>query len=688
MTPKGKIIFALYLFFSHTCFGQIINPSFSKRDINYCDIKKIERSSYFTTIYFKYTAPSTYLNGGWVCANSNFFIRDSNTKSTYKLIRANNIPICPSKHNFQYQDQTLEFIIVFEALPSTTSKIDIIEYDNNVGLNFYGVDVMPSNNITKKSRILKSEARMWESYHPPSNTLYILSAGTHVNILGLDKGYYEVEYNGKIGYIDEMYFQYSGITNKTSTPSKSQNNSTTIKNETKILKSEAKMRETSSPLSNTLFILPAGTYVKVLGLEEGYYEVKYKEKIGYISKFYFEYSDKTNETSKPSKSQNNSTTIKWNENSLKEHWKTNGLDKIEGIYEAPSSYTDVNVACLNRYGQTVCYSTWRHYDVKYKVALIKTEGDYKLLYLSGNLKGSEKVGGCNCDGESYIAPENNKWIAGEVKAQLYKTATHGFYKCDWFMNDKSLNSDGYISFDNPSYFKLFLSGKESLFLKLYPTADENIGHNNNNTERSSGTGFAISSNGYIATNHHVTNGAFSIKVRGINGDFTKSYTAKVIVEDKNNDISIIKIDDPSFTSIGTIPYVISRRASDVGSSVFVLGYPLRTTMGDEVKLTNGIISSKSGFQGDVTSYQITAPVQPGNSGGPLFDDKGNIIGIINAKHGGAENASYAIKASYLINLIEIMPSAPKLQTISTVASKPLTEQTKILKKFTYIIEIN
>ena len=96
---------------------------------------------------------------------------------------------------------------------------------------------------------------------------------------------------------------------------------------------------------------------------------------------------------------------------------------------------------------------------------------------------------------------------------------------------------------------------------------------------------------------------------------------------------------------------------------------MRATMGDEVKLTNGIISSKSGFQGDVTSYQITAPVQQGNSGGPLFDSKGNIIGIINAKHAGAENASYAIKASYLMNLIDLMPTPPKLQTISTVADR-------------------
>lgn len=66
-------------------------------------------------------------------------------------------------------------------------------------------------------------------------------------------------------------------------------------------------------------------------------------------------------------------------------------------------------------------------------------------------------------------------------------------------------------------------------------------------------------------------------------------------------------------------------------------------MGDEIKLTTGVISSKTGFQGDVSLYQISAPIQPGNSGGPLFDNKGNLIGIVNAKHKGAENVGYAIK---------------------------------------------
>ena len=220
------------------------------------------------------------------------------------------------------------------------------------------------------------------------------------------------------------------------------------------------------------------------------------------------------------------------------------------------------------------------------------------------------------------------------------------------MANKASNSDLYISFEQGS-MNVIWPDETLLYIKLYPTAADNLSTTNN--APSSGSGFAISSSGLIATNSHVISGASSIKVRGINGDFSKTYNAKLITEDKNNDLAIISIDDKNFTSIGSIPYLISNNNVDVGTSIFVLGYPLRATMGDEIKLTNGIISSKTAFQGDVTSYQLSAPVQPGNSGGPLFDDKGNIVGVINAKHLDTENVTYAVKSTYLLNLIEILP---------------------------------
>lgn len=336
-------------------------------------------------------------------------------------------------------------------------------------------------------------------------------------------------------------------------------------------------------------------------------------------------------------------TTSWNEYSLKSHWKSKGADLIEGIYENAVK-TDNSP--------------------KYKLGLIKSDNGYELIYLGG--------------------AENPGWKVGDIKAYLTKTATPNLYKVKYFMGDKSLNEDLYIGFESGLMKVIWTDRQENLYLKLYPTSEDNV--TTYSGVKSSGTGFAISPNGYIVTNHHVVEGASKISVRGVKGNFSRVYNAKVIVEDKNNDLAIIKIDDQNFTSLGIPPYKVNSNLIDVGNSVYALGYPLRATMGDEVKLTNGIISSKTGFQGDITTYQITVPVQPGNSGGPLFDSNGNIIGIINAKHIGAENASYAIKTSYLMNLIQVMNTIPNLPESNTISSKSLSEQVKFIKEFVYIIE--
>ena len=160
-----------------------------------------------------------------------------------------------------------------------------------------------------------------------------------------------------------------------------------------------------------------------------------------------------------------------------------------------------------------------------------------------------------------------------------------------------------------------------------------------------GTGFALTNN-YIVTNNHVVDGAKIISIQGINGDFNHKYNAEVVATDKYNDLAIIKVSGINISTT-SIPYAVKTGTSEVGEEVFVLGYPLTSTMGEEIKLTTGVISSKTGFQGDVSIYQISAPIQPGNSGGPLFDSKGNVVGIVSAKHKGAENVGYAIKTSYL-----------------------------------------
>lgn len=201
----------------------------------------------------------------------------------------------------------------------------------------------------------------------------------------------------------------------------------------------------------------------------------------------------------------------------------------------------------------------------------------------------------------------------------------------------------------------------------------------------SGSGFALN-NGYICTNYHVVEGAKSIEILGVQGDFTLSYSAKIVVTDKFNDLALLQIDDSKFKGFGTIPYKVKTSMAEVGENIFVLGYPLTTTMGDEIKLTTGVVSSRTGYQGDVSLYQISAPIQPGNSGGPLFDSQGNLIGIVSAKHTGAENVGYAIKASYLRNLMESSLTEDVLPTNNSVSSQPLTGKVKKIKDFVYFIK--
>lgn len=300
---------------------------------------------------------------------------------------------------------------------------------------------------------------------------------------------------------------------------------------------------------------------------------------------------------------------------------------------------------------------------KYEIGIIKTEDGFTLIYLNGG--------------------DNSIWKEGDVKAYLTKTANPNLFKVKWYLGNKDVNENLYITFDNAMMKVVWTDGNsEQLYIKLFPLSNSGVSN-----VTSSGTGFALSSDGLIVTNYHVIDGATTITVKGVNGNFSISYKAKVVVSDKNNDLALIQIDDNSFTNISKIPYTIKSSSSDVGENVFVLGYPLRASMGDEIKLTNGIISSKTGFQGDITSYQISAPVQPGNSGGPLFDKSGNLIGVINAKHTGAENVSYAIKVSYLKNVIDLLPTTPTLSNTNTLTNLSLSDQVKQLNKFVYIIEI-
>jgi V8-like Glu-specific endopeptidase len=202
----------------------------------------------------------------------------------------------------------------------------------------------------------------------------------------------------------------------------------------------------------------------------------------------------------------------------------------------------------------------------------------------------------------------------------------------------------------------------------------------------SGTGWLLNK-GYVVTNHHVSDNARTIKLKFPKENGWDEYTAEVAISDPENDLAILRITSQDFNSKNSIPYALKISTSDVGESVFVLGYPMITTMGEEIKLTTGIISSHSGYQGLISQYQISAPVQPGNSGGPLFDDYGNVIGVVNSKHTGAENVSYAIKSSYVKELIKQLPDTSNIiPSNNSLSEQNLPGKVKKVKPFVCFIE--
>lgn len=347
-------------------------------------------------------------------------------------------------------------------------------------------------------------------------------------------------------------------------------------------------------------------------------------------------------------------------------WNWEGISIKNPIATTPRiNLTEAEiVSIIDKHNDGICGIYESVGNKGFKLACIFNNDEYSLIYLGA---------------EQY----DNRWKFGDIKAQLRPSASSVLFKATWYMTNKRKNTDAYVIFEGLG-MKANVGNEEVGFLKMYPSASNG---NINSSEKTSwsGTGFALNE-GYISTNYHVIDGAKTIKILGIDGTFDTEYEATIVASDKNNDLAILKITDSKFKGFGIIPYNIKTSVSDVGEDIFVLGYPLTSTMGDEIKLTTGVVSSKTGFQGDISLYQISAPIQPGNSGGPLFDHNGNIIGIVNAKHQGAENVGYAIKTSYLRLLLDNITSDNLLPSNNNIANLPLTGKVKSLRNFVFMIK--
>jgi serine protease Do len=154
-----------------------------------------------------------------------------------------------------------------------------------------------------------------------------------------------------------------------------------------------------------------------------------------------------------------------------------------------------------------------------------------------------------------------------------------------------------------------------------------------------GTGFLINRDGYVLTCYHLVKDEDSLTLRNNTYGSLKAFLVKY---DLASDLALLKIRDSSFKVSKHVPIIINDHESMLGEKVFTLGYPKF-----DVVYSEGVVSSLTGFQGDTSSYQISLPLNPGNSGGPLVNDAGSVIGIVNGKNTTEEGSAFALKSYYL-----------------------------------------
>ncbi|MFA6945890.1 MAG: serine protease [Pedobacter sp.] len=199
-----------------------------------------------------------------------------------------------------------------------------------------------------------------------------------------------------------------------------------------------------------------------------------------------------------------------------------------------------------------------------------------------------------------------------------------------------------------------------------------------------GTGFALSSNGYLVTNFHVVKDADSVYVQNSEGE---AFKAKLIYQDPAYDLAVLQITDPAFEKLASLPYTFKKSPSDVGEDVFTIGFPR-----DDQVLGKGYVSARNGNAGDTVTYQVSIPVNPGNSGGPLLDTRGNIVGIINGKQPLADGAAFAIKSSYILKSIQAIPQDSLdekliLNKRNSLAGLSRKDQFKKLEPYIYMVKV-
>lgn len=267
-----------------------------------------------------------------------------------------------------------------------------------------------------------------------------------------------------------------------------------------------------------------------------------------------------------------------------------------------------------------------------------------------------------------------------IAASIAGITTLGISALVWFMTPKT--PSGELEKLNTKIDAIVVKTKEQD--REINKVKSNIAPRNTNVYTSGGTGFIIDAKGYLVTNAHVVQGAKNFAVQNSKGDFI----AKVVYVDLKKDIAILKIEDENFKPYTSIPYAISKTSGQLAEPIFMLGYPR-----NEIVYSQGYLSAKTGYNGDTLSCQIEIAANHGNSGSPILNKNGEVIGILNGRQTNTIGFAFAIQGKHIYKVLDDLKKDTiyqklKLTSRSSISGLDRTEQVKKLEEYVFLVKVN